>query len=237
MKPSRPFVFALTALVMAGAGVALSSPPVHAAPADTLPLTTALTPTMIDYFALGDAFARPSMAALVQCHATPACGASDSSRVRFLDVRGNAVDVYDAKPTSVIEQVRHLQSTLATGASETRTQVRTYTTDDQGKIVMNGVDSIVTVNAASASTLTRVHRYSDVRYLPNDLHFIWPLTGLIVLELSNVVGAEPRGSVPLAAHGAVSFDGSQYAQILSTAALRYRVDLRAKRLETTMPER
>jgi hypothetical protein len=106
---------------------------------------------------------------------------------------------------------------------------------------MNGTDSIVKVDTGAAdresSTLTRVHRFSDVRYLVNDLNFVWPLTGLVVLELSNANGPAQRAPVRVAAHGAVSFDGTRYAQILTAGALTHRVDLSAKRLETTMPDR
>jgi hypothetical protein len=242
MSPSRPFVFALSALVVAAAAVTFATPKARvAAAADALPLSTALTPVMIDYFGLGDAFVRPSIAALLQCQAARECGASDSSLVRFVDARGERLAVYDGAPTSVIETVRRREAAPSAGVTEVRTLVRRYSKDDQGRIVMRGSDSIVTVDAGTAdrasSTLTRVHRYNDVRYLPNNLNFVWPMTGLVVLELSNAVGAEQRAPVRLAAHGAVSFDGTRYAQILTTGGLTHRVDLSAKRLETTMPDR
>lgn len=242
MKPSRPFVFALSALVVAAGALALATPrATAAAAADTLPLSTALTPVMIDYFGLDDAFTRPSIAALLQCNARQACGASDSSQVQFFDANGEVRAAYDGAPTSVIEEVRRMHSTPSAGVTELRTRVRRYLKDEQGRIVMNGIDSIVKVDSGSAdhesSTLTRVHRYSDVRYLVNDLNFVWPLTGLVVLELSNAIGPAQRTPIRVAAHGAVSFDGTQYAQILTAGALTHRVDLVAKRLETTMPER
>lgn len=242
MKPTRPFVYALSALVVAGAAVVLSTPKARAAAAsDSFPLSTALTPAMIDYFGLSDAFARPSIAALVRCHAIPACGASDSSTVQFIDALGRVVDAYDGRPSSVIAQVRRQRATLSAGITETRTRVRRYAKDEQGRIVMNGTDSIVKVDTGGAeresSTLTRLHRYSDVRFLVNDPTFVRPLTGLVVLELSHAVGQAQRTPVRMAAHGAVSFDGTRYAQILTTGALMHRADLSAKRLETTMPDR
>lgn len=242
MKPTRPFVYALSALVVAGAAAVLATPGAHAATAsEALPLSTALTPVMIDYFGLSDAFARPSIAALVQCNATPACGASDSSQVRFIDAGGKVLGAYDARTSTIIEQVRRQQSTPSSGVTETRTLVRRFLKDEQGRIVMNGSDSIVRIDRGGtdrqSATLTRVHRYTDVRYLVNDLKFVWPLTGLVVLELQNASGRAQRAPVRLAAHGAVSFDGTQFAQILTTGALTHRVNLSARRLETTMPDR
>ncbi len=242
MQPSKPFVFALSALAVAAAALTLDTPRANsAAAADALPLSTALTPTMIDYFALGDAYDRPSIAALLQCQATATCGAADSSLVRFLDGNGQVLAAYDGLPTTYIEEGRRREATLSVGVTETRIRVRRYAKDEQGRIVMNGSDSIVKVDLGATdrapSTLTRVHRYSDVRYLVNDLKFVWPLTGLVVLELSNAVGPAQHAPVRLAAHGAVSFNGTRYAQILTTGALTHRVDLSAKRLETTMPDR
>ncbi len=242
MKPTKPFLVTLSALAVAGAAVVLTAPAAStAAAADSLPLSTALTPVMIDYFGLGEAFVRPSIAALLQCHAKPACGSSDSSQVRFVDASGELLAVYDGAPTSVIESVRRQQATLSARITESRTLVRRYAKDAQGRVVMNGADSIVKIDSGAAdrvpSTLTRVHRYNDVRYLANNLDFVWPMTGLVVLELSHAVGAEQRAPLRLAAHGAVSFDGTRYAQILTTGGLTHRVDLSAKRLETTMPDR
>ena len=205
-----------------------------------MPLSTKLTPAMIDYFALDVAFQRPSINALVTCEGVPVCGASDSSQVRFLDANGQRVANYDGSPEMTIEQRRH-QLTVADGSVEQRTLVRRYNKDALGRIVMQGSDSIVKITRASvgidASTLTRVHRYSDVRYLLNDPTLQWPITGLVTLELSNAVGAARRSPAPLLGHGAVSFNGTSFAHILTSGALTHRVNLQAKLLETTMPAR
>jgi hypothetical protein len=242
MKPTKPFLVTLAALVALGTAVVL--PAAHAKEAaaqDAIPLSTALTPDIIDYFGVSDAYTRPSLAALVQCRALPACGASDSSRVRFLDASGHAVVAYDSAPSSRIEQVRRHSESPAAGVTETRIRLRRYLKDEQGRIVMSGVDSIVRVDVGgadrSAATLTRVHRYTDVRYLMNDPQFLWPMTGLVVLELSNSVGPQARQSAPTLGHAAVSFDGTRYAHVLTTNGLTHRVDLQAKRLETTLPDR
>ncbi|MCC7053202.1 MAG: hypothetical protein IT355_08020 [Gemmatimonadaceae bacterium] len=248
MKPSKPFVRVL-ALTAVGAAVVLLTPQApraaaaHAAATqDGMPLSTKLTPEMIDYFGLGVAFERPSVAALVACHDTPACGASDSSTVRFTDASGAEVRVYDGMPASTIEQVRRVQASPADGVTETRILVRHFSKDAQGRLVMSGTDSIVKVAAAgagraAASTVTRVNRYTDVRYLVNDPRFPWPITGLVVLELSDVAGMTQRPAVHTASHAAVSFDGTAVAQVLTTGALSHRANLQDKRLETVVPDR
>ena len=242
MKPSKPFVISLAFVIATGAAVLLGAPRARVAEArDSLPLTTKLTPAIIDYFAIDVAYERPSIAALVTCAAQPACAATDSARVRFVDASGTVVPAYDGKPTTTIQQVRRLHSSDTVGVTETRTLVRRWLKDEQGHVVMNGTDSIVRVDAGAVgrepSTLTRVHRYSDVRYVVNDVKLMWPITGLVVLELSNAVGAARHPAVALASHAAVSFDGSSYAHILTTNGLMHRVNLRARLLETTMPER
>lgn len=241
MKPSKPFLFVLALVAVAGV-VTLETPRAKPVAAhDSMPLSTRLTPAMIDYFALEVAFQRPSIAALVACEAAPTCGASDSLQVRFLDAAGQTVAEYGATPATTIEQVRRLNSAPADGVTEHRMMVRRFIKDEQGRIVMQGRDSIVKITrpgaGAVSTTLTRVHRYSDVRYLVNDPTYVWPLTGLVMLELSNVVGPAPRTPAPLAGHAAVSFDGTSYAHVLTTGALTHRVNLRARLLETTMPDR
>ena len=241
MKPSKPFLFLLALVAVAGV-VIVETPQarqVHAQ--DTMPLSTSLTPTMIDYFALDIAFERPSIAALVACKTVPQCGASDSSQVRFINADGRAVDTYDAASTTTIEQVRQQHLTTATGAGEDRRSVRRYVRDAQGRIVMQGTDSIVTrtpaTTAAAASTVTRVHRYGDVRYLVTDPTFQYPITGLVSLELSDVAGLTPRAAPPLIQHAAVSYDGTAYAHIITSGALTHRVNLQKRLLETTLPAR
>lgn len=241
MKPTKPFLLTL-ALIAVGAAAILPTGSVRAAEtADGMQLSTPLTPEIIDYFGLSDAYARPSIAALVQCHASPACGNSDSSRVRFVSESGAPKTAYDDTPTTTIEQVRRQRSTPASGVTETRTLVRRYTKDAEGRIVMNGLDSIVKVSLEApdrvASTLVRVHRYADVRYLVNDPTFVWPMTGLVVLELLHKTGKAPHASTQVASHAAVSFDGTPFAQIITTGALSHRVNLQAKILETIMPAR
>jgi hypothetical protein len=242
MPPTKPFIYCLVALAVVGAGVVLPATSVREVAAkEGLPLSTKLTPAMIDYFGLSEAFVRPSIAALVQCSTTPACAASDSSRLRFVDSAGRVAAVYDGKPSTTIEQVRRLRTVSDSGVTEARTMVRRYVKDEQGRIVMNGSDSIVKVDPGAPgrerSTLIRVHRFNDVRYLVTDPTFVWPLTGLVVLELSNVVGPPTRGEVRTAGHAAVSFDGTRYAHVLTTGALSHRVDLQARLLETTLPDR
>jgi hypothetical protein len=118
---------------------------------------------------------------------------------------------------------------------------RRYATDAEGRLVMQGTDSIVRVDRGGdgrePSTLTRVHRYSDVRYLVNDPAFVYPLTGLVVLELSNATGPMPHPFAHTASHAAVSFDGTGYANVLTTNGLTHRVNLQAKLLETIVPDR
>jgi hypothetical protein len=242
MKPSKPFLYTVAAVVALGAAVVLPTRTAREASAqEGMPLSTRLTPAMIDYFALDDAYARPTIDALVRCSATPACSASDTSRVRFIAASGDALTSYDAKPGSVIEQVRRSRTTPATGVTETRTQVRRYSTDPEGRLVMNGTDSIVKVDRGddnrASSTLTRVHRYADIRYLVNDPVYVYPLTGLVVLELSIVSGPLPHAAARTENHAAVSFDGTSYARVLTTNGLSHRVNLQAKLLETMMPER
>ena len=241
MKPSKPFLFVLTVVAVAGFVIVETPRAVSAQAQDSLPMATRLTPAMIDYFALDVAYDRPSIAALTGCAALPACGSSDSSRVRFLDAEGRVTARYSATPTTTIEQVRRQHAVPADGVTEDRTAVRRFTTDAQGRIVMQGSDSIVkrtgATSGTAASVVTRVHRYSDVRYLVNDLTYIWPITGLVTLELSEATGVAPRTRVPLLGHAAVSYDGTPYAHILTSGALSHRVNLRARLLETTMPAR
>lgn len=239
---SRPFRVTLSVLFLAGVALAAAAPRAQTATAaDAFPLTAALTPEMIDYFALSDAFVRPSIADLVTCSRTPACASTDTSRLRILGALGTPVDAYDGDPATIIEQVRSRRTNPADGVTETRVLMRRYLKDGQGRIVVNGSDSIVRRDVGGAgrapSTLTRVHRYNDLRYLVNDPTLVWPLTGLVVVELSHAVGPVQPTPLRMAAHAAVSFDGTRYAQILTTGALTHRVDLIAKRLETTMPER
>jgi hypothetical protein len=242
MQPSRPFVFSVAALLALGVAVVLPLQRGREASAkEGLPLSTPLTAEMIDYFGLSDAFAPPSMALLAQCGATPACAASDTSRIRFFGPDGRVTAVLDARTGSAIEHVRRQSATIARGVTETRILVRTYATDSEGRIMMNGRDSIVKVDsgdvAREASTLTRVHRYSDVLYHVKDSSLVWPLTGLVVLDLARSTGAAQSGSVRLASHGAVSFDGTQFARVITTGALTHRVDLKARVLETELPDR
>ena len=242
MPPSKPFVIALAFVTATGAAVLLGAPAARAADVrDSLPLTTRLTPAMIDYFALDVAFERPSIASLLACAAKPACGDSDSSRIRIVDSAGKPIPAYDAQQTTVIEQVQHRRMSDTVGVAVSRTAWRRWLKDDRGRIVMSGLDSIVRVDAGAVgrepSTLTRVHHYADVRYVVNDPRLLWPISGLVVLELSNAVGASQRNAPMLSSHAAVSFDGTPYAQILTTNGLRHRVNLQAKVLETTMPER
>jgi hypothetical protein len=66
---------------------------------------------------------------------------------------------------------------------------------------------------------------------------MWPITGLTVLELSNVIGAAPRVPATPLIHAAVSFDGSHFAHIITTNGMSHRANLSAKMLETAVPER
>lgn len=241
MTPTKPFLLTLALVAVGGAGIIASPAPREAAAQESLPLSTKLTPTMIDFFGLGVAFERPSMAALAACRNTKACGDSDSSTVRFLDERGRDVPEYDGKPTSVIRSVRRLRATTTDGATESRTEVRLFTTDEQGRVVMNGTDSITKIDGGAAgrpaSTVTRVHRFTDVRYLVNDPRFAWPLTGMVVLELSDVAGSTSPSTVRTATHAAVNFDGTAFAHIITSGALTHRVNLQARLFETTIPDR
>lgn len=242
MKPTKSFVYTLAIVAVAGAAVILTAPSAEAAPTQqTIPLSTRLTPVMIDYFGLDVAFERPSIAALVACGAQPACATSDSLTVRFRGASGQVLPAYDDAPTTTIEQVRRRTSTPGDGLTETRTMVREFATDDQGRVVMQGRDSIVTVDAGAAgrtpSTVIRLRRYADVRYLMNDPAFVYPITGLVLLELSHRAGSAPATPARLTGHAAVSFDGTAYAQILTAGALTHRANLQARVLETTMPER
>ena len=242
MKPSKPFLFCLALVTVSGCMVLSNAPSAQAATTEQgMPLSTKLTPAMIDYFGLQVAYEHPTIQALVACHAQPACGASDSSRVRIFDASGAVVHRWDGKPGSVIEQVRQVESAAANGVMETRRTVRRFATDEQGRLVMNGTDSIVRADAGaatrSATRLTRVNRYTDVRYLLTDTRFIWPLTGLVVLELSNEFGDRAQGPTLTAGHAAVSFDGTSQVHIITTGALLHTADLQAKRLDTTVPDR
>jgi hypothetical protein len=242
MKPSKPFIISLAFVTAIGVSVMLGAPRARAAEVShSMPLSTKLTPAMVDYFALDVAFERPSIASLVACAATPACGASDSSRVRFIDALGVPIGTYDGAPSTTIEQIRWLRSSDTVGVTVTRTLVRRWVKDDRGRVVMNGSDLIVRIDVGAAgrepSTLTRLHRYSDLRYVVNDPTLLWPITGMAVLELSNVLGATPRVPTAPAIHAAVSYDGSPFAHIATTNGLAHRVNLPAKVLETTMPDR
>ena len=242
MKPSKPFLVILMLAAVAAASAVVATPHAQAAtPRDSMPLSTRLTPTMIDYFALQVAWDVPNLPVLVACAARPACAASDSGQVRFLDAAGRAVAAYDGAPTTVIEQVRRQRTSPAPGITEQRTLARRFTQEDRAKVMMHGTDSIVTVDSGGAgrapSTLVRVHRYAAMRYLVNDRLLPWPLTGLATLELSTTPGTAPRALQPLAAHAALSFDGSHVATIVTSGALTHRVDLRTRRLDTTLPDR
>jgi hypothetical protein len=237
MKPTKPFLVTL-ALVAIGALVALPNLAAREAAAqEGLPLSTKLTPAMIEYFGLADAYARPSVAALVQCRATTACGSSDSTQVRFLDDTGQPVASYDGKPTTTIEQNRR-STTISTGNSrETRTQVRRYQTDERGRLVMNGVDSVLKVDGGTAATTTRVQQFHDVRYLENDPRFVWPITGLVTMEITTSIAQPQRPTTRASNHAAISFDGTHFAHVLTDGALTHRVNLKDRLLETTVPDR
>lgn len=241
MKPSRPFQIVLVTLGIVAVTVSFAAPPVRAAgTGNGMPLSTRLTPAMIDFFGLAVAMERPSLTALAQCAATPACGASDSVTMRIIDASGAAVATYDGQPTTIIEQVRRHRGVSADSSDQTRLLVRRFVKDADGRVVMNGRDSIVTtgrrIDGLLPDTVVRVHRYSDVRYLVNDPRFVWPLTGLVVLELRQG-GSAARPPLHGSAHAAVSFDGTPNARIVTTGAVSHRADLRALRLETTLPER
>ncbi len=242
MKPSKPFLFCLALVAVAGATVFLNAPTAHAASTeDEVPISTRLTPAMIEFFGLDVAFDRPSMAALVACQAQPACGRSDSSSVRFLDASGSVQSSWDGKPGSVIEQVREQIGHTAKGASEARRFLRRYAVDEKGRVVMNGRDSIVTVDSGApgreASRMVRIRHFTDVRYLVSDPRFIWPLTGLVILESSYTGGSSSQPLVRPTSHAAVAFDGTASAHIITSGSLTHRADLVAKLLETTMPDR
>ncbi len=243
MKPSKPFLFCLALVGVAGATVFLNAPSAYAATTEQgMPLSATLTPAMIDFFGLQAAYDRPMMRALVACHGTPACGDSDSSRVRILDASGAVVGQYDGKPGSMIETVRVVTGDSAGRVPEWRREVRQFATDEQGRIVMNGSDSIVRLDTGAEgrapTRITRVNRYTNVRYLVTDPKFIWPLTGLVVLELSNEIGEAAKGPAGRpTGHAAVSFDGTASAHIITTGALTHTADLAAKRLETVIPDR
>ena len=241
MQPSKPFLFVL-ALTAVGAAIIVTTPKARSAAAqDAMPLSTKLTPEMTDFFGLAVAYEHPSLTALVACGRNPACGGTDSTRVRFVDADGMVVPDYDGAPTSTIQQVRHARSTPSEGVTVTRTEVRLYTKDEQGRLVMNGIDSVQRVNATPAGsapfTVTSVNHYTDVKYLVNDPRFQWPLTGLVVADLSVTGPKVTRQAATMASHAAVNFDGTPYAHIITTGALTHRVDLQAKVLETTIPDR
>ena len=241
MQPTKSFLIVLSLVTVAGA-VIVATPnarPAQAAQEATLPLSTALTAQMIDYFGLDAAYDRPSIAALTACSATPACGASDTSEVRIRNAAGATVPAFDSQPGSVIEQVRRVKTTPSAGVAETRVIVRRYSTDDHGRVVMNGRDSIVTIDAGDAvrtpSAFVRVRRFADVRYLSTDPRYPWPLNGLVTLELSRVTGS--AAPTPVAGVAAVSFDGTPIAQIITTSAVTHRANLQKKVLDTTVPDR
>ncbi len=241
MTPSKPFLLLLAAVAVAGV-VIVETPGAKPAQAqDAMPMSTKLTPAMLDYFALDVAYDRPSLASLLSCKAIPECGASDSVQMRFVGADGHTVDEYDGSPATTIEQVRRQHATTAAGTAEERTAIRRFVKDVQGRIVMQGSDSIVTrtreLPGVPASTVTRVHRYSDVRYLVTDPTFQYPITGIVALELSEVTGPAPRVAPALVQHAAVSYDGTAYAHIITSGALTHRVNLSARLLETTLPAR
>lgn len=237
MQPSKPFLFVLALSAVGAAIVATTPAPKPAAAQDAMPLSTRLTPEMSDYFGLGIAYERPSMTAMLACASTPACAHNDSTQLRFLDASGAPADVYDGQPGSIIEQVRQLASAPKPGVTERRTQMRRYTTDEHARVVMSGTDSITRVDAGGAThpgtTLTRVHRYTNVQYLVNDPRFQFPLTGLVVTELT-LKGADGKGAHDIEA---MNFDGTNFAHVLTAGALTHRVDLKAKMLETVIPDR
>lgn len=242
MKPTKPFLFTLALIAIAGITVILTPARVRAAEsADPFPLSTTLTPTMIDFFGLSPAFERPSIQALMACEAKPACGASDSSTVRFVDAAGADALVYDGTPSSAIEQVRRQDVVGRDGVTESRTLRRRYSQDADNRLVMSGVDSVVRRVSIGpgreASTVVRVNRYADVRYRMNDPKFTWPMTGLVVLELSLVKGTDNDAPARTTSHAAVSFDGTRYAHVLTSGALTHRVNLQSRLLETTVPDR
>ncbi len=242
MKPSKPFLVLLMVAAVAGASAAVAAPHAQAAtPRDSMPLSTKLTPAIIDYFGLQPAFEPPNMPALVACAAASACGASDSVRVRFVDASGQVLTAYDGAPTTAIERVTTGTATPTDGVTVYRHTVRRFVQEDGAKVLMTGTDSIVTSDTGAPgrapSTVVRMHRYAAMRYLVNDPRFPWPLTGLVTLELSETPGASPRRLRPPSAHAAVSFDGTPTASIVTSGALTHRVHLRARVLETTLPDR
>lgn len=220
MKPTKSFLIILSVV---GAVAVVTTVLPGSADAHDAPMSTSLTPVMTDYFALDYVLEpRPSIRSLVACHALPACASSDSSRVRFLDASGAEVATHGGTPANVIEQVRRVQTARTGGVSDARTLVRRYLTDAQGRLVMNGTDSIITVDPGDGrrppSTLVRVHRYADVRYLVNDTTFHWPMTGLVVLEESRTFSGAQDAHPVMRPHGAVSFDGTEYTHRSSRLA-------------------
>ncbi len=100
---------------------------------------------------------------------------------------------YDGTPATAIEQVRRQVVVASNGITETRTTVRRYAQDVQDRLVMSGIDSLVKRDLGApgrtGSLIVHVRRYADIRYRMNDPQFTWPMTGLVVLELSHAIGA------------------------------------------------
>jgi hypothetical protein len=241
MSPVKPALLTLVGLAAIAALGFVGVPALSARSAAAqgeLPLTAKLSDEMIGYFGLQAGYDRPSIAALQQCAAQPACGASDSASIRFLDSTGVAMAAFNASATRTIERVTHARTTRTDGRVTQVMRVRRYSQDAQGRLTMTGVDSLVQRTTAGGratpGTLARIHRYEGVRYLPNDTTYVWPITGLVVME----EGMSNDDMLPRTRYNAaVSFDGSPTATILTSGGLTHRADLKRRVLETVLPER
>jgi hypothetical protein len=238
MQPTKSFLSALAIVGLLGVvAISLGSArSAAAAEADAYPLSTKLTAEMQDYFALRIAYQRPDLDALLQCSRTPACSRSDTASLRFVTAGGAVVPTYDSAPSTVIEHLRRVRNAPSRGVTESRTEIRRFVRDREGRMVMNGSDSVVTVTVSltgtDTATAVRVHRYTHVSYLVTDPTFKWPITGLVVLDQS-----EKGAPTPLTTYATVSFDGTPYATVLTTHSLMHRVNLQTEQLETAIPDR
>jgi hypothetical protein len=241
MQPTKPFLYTLPSVAVLGA-IAIGFGNARLASAnEAYPLTTPLTAEMSEFFGLDPAFARPSIEQLVQCGSTPSCAHSDSVQIRFRNATGNIVAAYDGTPAASIEQIHRSTTTPSRGVTVSRTMIRTYTKDGEGRVVMYGTDSLVrmTINVTGhdSSSIVQTNRYSDVRYRMNDTAFVWPMTGMVVNELAASYSTPVGQPMRLASHSALSFDGTRYARIITTNSLSHRVNLQTKVLETAIPDR
>jgi hypothetical protein len=138
-----------------------------------------------------------------------------------------------ATPTDRIRQRRTNRRVNSRGDSVITVNTRVLSLV-RGETVMNGIDSVTTIDTRKDGTPYRIthetRRYDNVTFANAESKRSWPVGGMVLLSMDNrifVRGVERHYE----ANSVVHFDGSAHAQLLGAHGVSTKINLPARTIE------